>query len=142
MEVKAQAKYVRISSRKARIVANLVRGKGTKAALAMLSFMPHHGARVTEEVIKSAVANAQHNYKLDPNKLYISKIFVDRATPFKRFRAQARGRGVRILHRQSHVTVFIDQLKEPSTPKKKVSRSSAGKKEEAKRGSKGTSKRA
>ncbi|MFC1560299.1 50S ribosomal protein L22 [Candidatus Margulisiibacteriota bacterium] len=142
METKAQAKYVRVSTRKVKIVADLIRGKLVNKALAMLSFMPHHGARVTEEVLKSAVANAKHNYKLDPEKLFISKIFADRATPFKRWRAQARGRAVQILHRQSHVTVYVSPLKEKAPVKKGTAKSAAPqKKEEAKRGSKGTSKR-
>ena len=133
MEAKAQAKYVRVATRKVKIVADLVRGKKAMSAIAMLSFMNHHGARVVEEVLKSAVANASHNYKLDPETLFISKIYADRATPFKRFRAQARGRGAQILHRQSHVTVYVAQ---------KAVKTGPAKKEEAKRGSKGTSKRA
>jgi len=155
MEVKAQAKYVRIPTKKAKIVTDLVRGKPVKEALAILSFTPNYGARVTEEVLKSAIANAKNNYKLDPESLYISRIFADRATPFKRFRAQARGRGTQILHRQSHVTVYVSS-REPAKTESKTKvkmqekeevktgskQAKRTKKEEATSGSKGTSKRA
>ena len=107
MKVKAQVKWVRIGARKARRVIDLVRGKLTKAALAELSFMPHRGARIIEKVIKSAVASAKNNFKLDEGSLYISEAYVDEATPFRRFKAAARGRVSPRKRRQSHVTVFV-----------------------------------
>lgn len=121
MEVKAQAKYVRISTGKVKRIVGMVRGKPASEALVTLSFMPHHGARVAAEVIKSAIANARNNYKLDPEKLIISRIFADRATPYVRYRAQARGRGTKIYHKQSHVTVYVSAPEFKSAPKKSVS---------------------
>lgn len=155
MEVKAQAKFVRIQTRKLKIVTDLVREKPTTEALVMLSFMPNYGARVAEQVIKSAVANAKNNYKLDPEKLYVAKIFADRATPYKRMRAASRGRGVTILHRQSHLTVYVSPMKEEVKAEKhekakgKASADATeakavkkGTKETKKSGTKSTSKRA
>jgi len=107
MKVKAQSKWVRIGARKARIVIDLIRGKMAAAALAELKFMPQKGARVIEKVLKSAMANAKNNFKLDEGVLYVSEAYVDEATPFRRFRAAARGRVAPRKRRQSHVTVCV-----------------------------------
>ena len=78
MEAKAVAKYIRISPRKAAQVADLVRGKSVGEAYAILKFTPNKGAAIIEQVLKSAVANAEHNYNMDVDKLYVSTIFVGR----------------------------------------------------------------
>lgn len=107
MKVKAQSKWVRIGPRKARRIMDLVRGKHTVAALAMLKFMPQKGARVIEKAIRSAVANAKNNFKMDETSLYISEAFVDESTMFRRFRCGSRGRPSPRVKRNSHVTVFV-----------------------------------
>lgn len=112
MKVKAQSKYVRASDRKVRYVAELIKGKPVKEATVILSFLPHYGARLLEKVLKSAVSNAKHNYKLVDDKLFISQVMVDRATPYKRFHPRARGSAFPILKRQSHITIFV----EPASP--------------------------
>jgi large subunit ribosomal protein L22 len=112
MKTKAQAKWVRIGPRKARRVIDVVRGKRAVEALAELSFMPQKGARIVEKVVKSAVANAKNNLKQNEANLYISEAYVDEATPFRRFKAAARGRVAPRTKRQSHVTVFVSSKEE------------------------------
>ena len=107
MKVKAKSKWVKIGPRKARRIMDLVRGKPTHVALAQLKFMPQKGARLIEKVVKSAVANAKNNFKLDESSLYISEAFVDESTPFKRFRCGPRGRASPRIKRNSHITVFV-----------------------------------
>jgi large subunit ribosomal protein L22 len=109
MKVKAQAKYLRACPRKVRRVADLIRGKHVKEALIMLSFLPQFGAKLIEKVLKSAVANAKHNYKLSDDKLFVSEILIDGATPFKRIHPRARGSAFPILKRQSHITLFVEE---------------------------------
>lgn len=107
MEVKAQAKWIRMSPRKIRRIINLVRGKFAKEALLLLRYLPHAGARVVEKVVKSAVANAKNNYKLTESDLVISKAYVDSGPTLKRWRARSRGRAYSIAKRTSHVTVYV-----------------------------------
>jgi large subunit ribosomal protein L22 len=109
MKVKAQAKYLRAAPRKVRQVADLIRGKNTKEALVMLKFIPTAGAKLIEKVLKSAVANATHNYKLGEDRLFVSEILIDGATPFKRIHPRARGSAFPILKRQSHITIYIEE---------------------------------
>ncbi len=109
MKVKAQAKYVRSGARKVRRVADLIRGHNAREALVMLEFLPHLGARLIEKVLKSAVANAKHNYKLSDEKLIVSDICVDGATAFKRFHPRARGSAFPILKRQCHITLYLEE---------------------------------
>lgn len=107
--VKAQAKYVRSGARKVRQVADLIRGKNAKDALVTLEFIPNLGAQLIGKVLKSAIANAKHNYKLNEEKLIITKICIDGATPFKRFHPRARGSAFPILKRQSHITLYLEE---------------------------------
>lgn len=109
MKVKAQAKYLRAAPRKVRQVADLIRGKRVKEALIILSFLPNLGAGLIEKVLKSAVANAKHNYKLNDEKLFVSEIYIDGATPFKRVHPRARGSAFPILKRQSHITLYVEE---------------------------------
>lgn len=109
MEVKAQAKYVRSGARKVRQVADLIRGKNVKEAMVILSFLPNLGAKLIEKVLKSAVANAKHNYKLSDEKLKVSRILIDGATPFKRMHPRAKGSAFPILKRQSHITIYVEE---------------------------------
>ena len=109
MEAKAVAKYIRISPRKAAQVADLVRGKSEGEAYAILKFTPNKGAAIIEQVLKSAVANAEHNYNMDVDKLYVSTIFVDQGPSLKRFKPRAMGRADGIMKRTSHITVMVSE---------------------------------
>jgi len=117
MKVKAQAKYLRAAPRKVRQVADLIRGKQVKEALVILSFLPNFGAKLIEKVLKSAVANAKHNYKLGEEKLFVSEICIDGATSLKRIHPRARGSAFPILKRQSHITLYIEEASSgPKSP--------------------------
>ena len=109
MEAKAVAKYIRISPRKAAQVADLVRGKSVGEAYAILKFTPNKGAAIIKQVLKSAVANAEHNYNMDVDKLYVSTIFVDQGPSLKRFKPRAMGRADGIMKRTSHITVMVSE---------------------------------
>lgn len=112
MEAKAVAKYVRISPRKVRVVMDLVRGKDVAEAYAILKFTPKAGARVLEKVVKSAVANAENNFDLNADKLYIATAFVDKGPTLKRIQPRSRGNAFSILKRTSHVTVVVAERDE------------------------------
>lgn len=109
MEAKAVARYVRISPQKARLVADLVRGKNIESAINALRFMPKKGARILRKVLESAVANASQNEAIDVDTLYVKKINVDGGPMLKRIRPRAMGRASRILKRTSHITVVLDE---------------------------------
>ncbi|MDH7577520.1 MAG: 50S ribosomal protein L22 [Bacillota bacterium] len=112
MEARAVARYIWISPRKVRQVVDLVRGKNVAEALAILRFTPKKAARPVAKVVRSALANAEHNYNLDPDALYIKKICVDEGPVFKRYRPRARGRADLRRRRTSHITVVVDERKE------------------------------
>ncbi|MCX5725847.1 MAG: 50S ribosomal protein L22 [Candidatus Saganbacteria bacterium] len=107
--VKASAKWLRISPRKVRKVLALLRKKPVNEALTMLKFMPQKGARILEKVIKSAKANATKNYKLDETKLIVHTAYVDGGPVMKRSQPRSRGRAYPILKRASHVTIFVSE---------------------------------
>jgi len=107
MEAKAQAKMVRISSRKVKLVIDLVRGKNIGEAMAILRLTPKAASPVVEKVIKSAVANAEHNYNMNMETLYIKEIFVGEGPTLKRFRPRAQGRASAIMKRTSHITAVV-----------------------------------
>lgn len=107
MEVKAIARFVRISPQKVRKIVGAVKGKPVDAGLNILKFMPQKAAGILEKALRSAVANADHNHDLDIDSLVVRNIIVDQGPTLKRFRARARGRGSRILKRSSHVTVVV-----------------------------------
>lgn len=106
------ARYVRIAPRKVRLVADLIRGKEVDEALAILRLSPHAASRVLTKVLNSAVANAEHNFEMNSNNLYISQIYVDEGPTLKRFRPRARGRASRINKRTSHITIILSEKKE------------------------------
>ncbi|ANC75454.1 MAG: 50S ribosomal protein L22 [Bacillota bacterium] len=112
MEAKAIAKQVRIAPRKARIVIDLIRGKQVGEALAILRLTPKAASPVIEKVLKSAIANAEHNYEMEPNNLVIKQAFVDEGITLKRFRPRAMGRASRINKRTSHITIVVSEKKE------------------------------
>ena len=109
MEAKAVAKYVRIAPRKVRVVMNLVRGKSVAEAFAILKFTPKAGADVIEKVLKSAVANAENNFDMNVDKLYISSAYVDQGPTLKRIHPRSRGQAFSILKWTSHVTVVVSE---------------------------------
>ena len=112
MKVKAEAKYQRVSERKVKRILDLVRGKKAQEALTILKFLPHSAAKLAEYALRSAVANAKHNYKMDADTLIVSECYVGRATPLKRIRPRARGRAFSRIRRFSHITFFVES---PST---------------------------
>ncbi len=112
MQSRAQAKYVRIAPRKARIVADLIRGKDIEEALSILRFTPKRGAHVVEKVVRSALANAEHNYDMNKDDLYIHRIFVDEGPTLRRFRPRALGRATPIRKRTSHITAILSEREE------------------------------
>ncbi len=107
MEVTAKYRYARISPQKCRLVADVVRGKPVGNALATLKYMPKKGARFVYKVLASAVANAENNNGADIDELRVQRIYVDTAPVLKRFAARAKGRGARIVKRNSHITVVV-----------------------------------
>lgn len=107
IEVRAIAKNVRGSPRKAGLVADVVRGKSVNEALAVLRFLPQRVARDLFKVVQSAAANAETNFDLDPNELYIVRVTADKGRTLKRYRPKARGRVGPILKRSSHLTVVV-----------------------------------
>jgi large subunit ribosomal protein L22 len=109
MEVKAVARYVRISPQKVRLLADTLKGKPAHSALDMLRLMPQKAAGIVEKVLRSAVANAGQQPDMDVDDLVIVRLVVDGGPMLKRFRARARGRGSRILKRTSHVTVILTE---------------------------------
>lgn len=109
MEVRSTAKTVRIAPRKVRLVLDLIRGKDSKEALAILKFTPNRGAEIVTKVLKSALANAEHNHQLDPEKLYVKGCWADEGTTLKRFRPRAKGSAAEILKRTSHITVVVEE---------------------------------
>lgn len=108
-EVKATAKYIRIAPRKVRIVMNLVRGKSVADALTILKFTPKVGADAVEKVLRSAVANAENNFDMDVDRLFISSAFVDQGPTLKRIHPRSRGQAFKILKHTSHITVAVNE---------------------------------
>ena len=109
MEVKASAKYMRISPRKVHKVLGAVKGKPVETALNALKFMPQKAAGILEKVIRSAVANADQHPDIDIDLLVVRNIVADQGPTLKRWRARARGRATQILKRTSHITVILDE---------------------------------
>ncbi len=107
MEIRAQAKYVRISAQKARIVTRAIQDKKVEEALAVLMFIPKKAARLVRRVVASAVANATQRPQIDVDSLYIKKVYVDDGPSVKRFMSRAMGRVNRITKRTSHITVVL-----------------------------------
>jgi large subunit ribosomal protein L22 len=109
MEVRAVVKDTGVSARKVRPLVDMVRGKKVDEALTLLQFTPSPTARVVARVVKSAAANAENNFQMEPADLRIVNIFTGQGRTLKRFRARARGRASRILKRSSHITVVVSE---------------------------------
>lgn len=109
MEAKAHLKYVRIAPHKVKIVLDLIRGKDTKTAMAILKNTPKAASPYLIKLLKSAVANAEHNFNMDASKLYVSECFVCPGPTLKRVMPRAQGRAFSILKRTSHVTMTVKE---------------------------------
>ena len=107
MQVAAKLKYARISPQKCRLVADMVRGPPVGQALSTLRFTPKKGAKLVRKVLESAIANAENNHNADIDALKVDSIRVDEAPRLKRFHARAKGRGNRIVKRNSHITILV-----------------------------------
>lgn len=107
MEAKAQAKMIRISSRKVKLVIDLIRGKQVGEAFAILKLTPKAASPMVEKLLLSAVANAEHNYNMDTEKLYVKEVFVGEGPTLKRIRPRAKGSATQILKRTSHTTIVV-----------------------------------
>ena len=102
-------KYARISDRKARIVLEQIKGKDVGVALGILQYSPRHGSDLIEKVLKSAIANAEHNQDMDISNLYVQEAVANQGPTFKRIQPRARGMAFRINKRTSHITVILNE---------------------------------
>ena len=110
MEAQAAHRYVRLSPRKARLVADLVRGKPVGDAIGVLQQLPKKAARVLVKALKAVVANAESTQRVDVDRLYVKRITVDEGPTMKRFLPRAHGRATMIRKRSSHLTVVVDEV--------------------------------
>ena len=109
MEVKASLSYARVGAQKARLVADLVRGKNVGEAIKTLTFLNKKTALMLKKIIESAVANAEHKKVIDVDNLYVKTVWVDAGPVFKRFRPRAQGRAFGIRKKTSHINVILDE---------------------------------
>ncbi len=108
---RAIARYIRISSRKVKIVVDLIRGKQVDEALAILMYTNKSAAPVVEKLLRSAIANAENNLSMDRESLYVAEVYANQGPTMKRYWARSHGRADQILKRSSHITVVLDQAK-------------------------------
>ena len=112
MEARAYLKYARISPRKVKIVLDLIRGKDTETAMAILKNTPKAACPYLIKLLNSAVSNAEHNFNMNVSDLYVSECFVCPGPTLKRIMPRAQGRADRILKRTSHVTMAVKERTE------------------------------
>lgn len=108
---RAVARYIRISSRKVKIVIDLIRGKQVDEALAILMYTPKSAAPVVEKLLNSAIANAENNLEMDRSSLYVAEVYANQGPTLKRYWARSHGRADLIHKRTSHITIILDQAK-------------------------------
>ena len=108
-EARATLKFARISSRKVKIVADLIRGKDVDEALAIVKFTPKASSEVIEKLLKSAIANAENNHEMKHENLYVAEIYANQGPTLKRIRPAAKGSAVRIRKRTSHITIVLKE---------------------------------
>jgi len=113
----ARATHVRVTPMKARRVIDLIRDLPAQQALAMLEFAPQAASEPIAKVLASAIANAEHNFSLDPQTLVVSRAYVDEGPTLKRFRPRAQGRAYRIRKRTSHITIEVESVDAPAGKK-------------------------
>lgn len=109
METVARARYIRIAPRKARLVADMIRGKPVEKALHTLAFTPKTAARILKKVLDSAVANAENRGDIDVDTLFVKRILIDQGPTWKRYRPRAMGRATLIQKKTSHITIVLDE---------------------------------
>lgn len=109
LETRAILRYARISSRKVKIVADLIRGKKVEEALAIIKFTPKAASEILEKLLKSAIANAENNHGMNRANLIVSEIYANQGPTLKRIRAAAKGSAVRIRKRTSHITIKVKE---------------------------------
>jgi large subunit ribosomal protein L22 len=109
MEARAIAKYLRISPRKTRLCADLIRGKRAEEAVHILSHTPKAGAKMIYKVVQSALANARQDKSIDVDTLYVKTVFVNQGPTLKRWQPKPMGRAGRIRKRTCHVTVVLSE---------------------------------
>lgn len=109
MEARAEAKYIRISPLKVNYICKEIRGKHVDEALTILRFTPKKGARILEKVLNSAIANAENNFNLDRDNLYVKEAYANDGPQLKRWRPRARGMAYPILKRTSHIGVVVEE---------------------------------
>jgi large subunit ribosomal protein L22 len=122
MRVRAQAKWVRTSARKARLVLEHIRGRSVPEARTILAFTQRAAATDIEKVLRSAVANAESSHGLDGDELVVEAAFADEGPTLKRWKPRARGRVNRIRKRTCHVTIVLAELPEEHTPRRRPRR--------------------
>ncbi len=106
----ATARYVRISSRKVKIVIDMIRGKKVDEALNILEFTPKAAALPVKKLLQSAIANAENNLDLDPSNLYVAEVYANQGPTLKRYRPRDHGRATPIMKRTSHIGIVLDQI--------------------------------
>ena len=111
MQTQAVLKFVRLSPKKARFVADLVRGKKVDEAVNILKFSTNRAARIIKKVLDSAIANAENNQGADVDELKVTRILIDEGPRMKRIRPRAKGRADRIVKRTSHITITVGDRK-------------------------------
>ncbi|AEE90403.1 ribosomal protein L22 (BL17) [Tepidanaerobacter acetatoxydans Re1] len=109
MEARAQARYVRIAPRKVRVVLDLIRGKQLEEALNILRFTPKAASRPLEKLLRSAAANAENNFDMNMDALYVAECYADQGPILKRFRPRAQGRAASIHKKTSHITIVLKE---------------------------------
>src|SRR5579875_1359660 len=114
----ARATYVRVTPMKARRVIDLIRDLPAQQALSVLKFAPQAASEPVAKVLASAIANAEHNFSLDPETLVVSRAFVDEGPTLKRFRPRAQGRAYRINKRTSHITIEVESIQNTTKGRK------------------------
>lgn len=105
----ANVNNIRIPARKVRLVVDLIRGKKVGDAVAILRHTPRSASPIVEKLLNSAIANAEHNYQLDVNKLVVSEVFVNEGPTLKRFQPRSQGRAFSIFKRSSHITLVVSE---------------------------------
>ena len=109
LEARATLNFARISPRKVKIVADLVKGKDVNEALAIVKFTPKASSEIIEKLLKSAIANAENNHNMNSQNLYIAEIYANQGPTLKRIRPAAKGSAVRIRKRTSHITIVLKE---------------------------------
>jgi large subunit ribosomal protein L22 len=109
LKAKAEARYVRIAPRKVRVVMDLIRGKQLSEALNIVRFTPKAASPVLEKLLLSAAANAENNYEMNRDALYVAECYADQGPTLKRFRPRAQGRATMIRKKTSHITIILEE---------------------------------